>query len=199
MFARITPLLADNPEAGLSPIEQARTLLRWQLPLAPALNASLQVLDLLSGRADKGQNLVANPTGGGLGQDGWGPSGPDLRLRGDGLLLAPNAARPEVDALYRTDVRAGRAYLLSFDCRNGALAGSQLVYASAFDSSGRLLFTFPNGGGYRCAHSEAWKHAYFGFEVPIATSQVVLLLRARGRGEAAFRAVELNPITSHGI
>jgi hypothetical protein len=112
------------------------------------------------------------------------------------LHLAPGPSRREVDARYSVGIEAGATYLLSFRCRSDGLAGSQLVYAVAVDASKRVLSIFPNGGGYDCTHSDYPAGDYFAFEAPAGISSVILFFRARGVGEAEFRAIRLNQLSA---
>ena len=104
-----------------------------------------------------------------------------------------------MNAYYKVDnLQAGQAYLFSFSCRNGGLHGSQFASAQVVDGSGRLLFAFPDGAGYRCPPSAATTAAYFAFEAPPQAVSATLLVRATGEGEAAFGALDLNQIVTQG-
>ena len=153
-------------DAGLSPTDQARTLLRWEMAQETELGASLKLLDLLAGRAPPGPNLIP-------------PAG-------------PWQLQPGTNASYAAPVEPGTDYALTFEFRNGTFDGSQTVSATLADGAGRPVVTYLDGGSYRCPHTAEWRRAAFSISVPRQAAAVIVRLAVQGRGTAEFRDLALS-------
>lgn len=148
---------------GLSPADQVRTLLRWEMAQEPELGASLQLLDLLAGRTQVGSNLLPPASTG-----SW-----QLQAGATASFSAP--------------VDPGAGYALTFECRNGTLDGSQTVSATLVDGAGRPVVTYLDSGAYRCPHASEWWRSAFSISVPRQAASVVVRLGVQGSGTAEFR------------
>ena len=172
--------------------DQARELLQWELPLQPALRPSSELLDLGTGAASLGSNVVPDPPG-----PGWLLS-PGARIDGGTLSVTPEGVLAESNAFYTASPPpSGSDFLVSFQHRSAGLSGTQSVYAMVFDRSGRVIAVFPNGAGYTCAPSREWTRSYFALTLPKAATSLVLILRADGSGTAHFRGVQISPIAEN--
>jgi len=177
----------------LSPAQQARELLRWEMPVEPRLRAVVKLMDYLNGQALPGPDLVSDPTAGIPGSNGWRlPQG--LAVTGDALVIRPSAASPELNATSTVQIQTGADYVVSFQYQNDRLSGWQRVYVVVIDQAGHEVLRFPGGGGFDCATASLWTESAFAFEAPAKASAVTLILGAHGTGTAQFRAVHLNSI-----
>lgn len=160
-----------DPE--LSATDQARALLRWELPQEPQLSASIKLLDLaVPGQVLLGPNLIdSNP-----------------------VILRPTGGQSEADATFVATVQGGTDYLveLAHICTGG---GQQKAYAIAFDRSGQALTTFPSGSGYSCPQSASTTRSYFAFQSPPTAATVELILRAYAPGQAQISGVLLSAMS----
>jgi 4-amino-4-deoxy-L-arabinose transferase-like glycosyltransferase len=184
--------LVEAADQGLSTIAQARTLLRWEMQLQPELSASVKLLDLFSGHAQLGPNLVPDPTVATSAAKWSFDSG--TRPDPNGVAFTPSAAAPELNATFTTALDSGEDYAVSFEWLNPFLNGSQRVYVMAVDRLGHPIYVFPSGSGYACGHSNSWTRSYFAFSVPPGTYVVSLILRVSGSGTAVFRNVQMSHI-----
>ncbi|MFI5283898.1 MAG: glycosyltransferase family 39 protein [Candidatus Dormibacterales bacterium] len=187
-----TIYLVRATDRGLTPAQQARELLAWEMPLEPQLRAVGRLMDLLSGQARLGPDLASDPTSATPGA-GWSIQ-PGVRVDGNALVMAPGAVNAEQNATFTGQIQAGVDYVVSFEYSNEALSGWQRVYAIALDQSGHGTSTFPSGAGYQALQSSSWSKAAFAFEAPPGTAAVTLILRTHGTGTAQFRSVDLNPV-----
>lgn len=170
---------------GLSAMDQARTLLRWEAAVMPQFGALAKVLDLYSGNAQLGPNLLPDPAAA-----GWSVQ-PGVHVEAGSLTFAPSAATGELNATGSVAVQPGDIYVVSFEWRNAALNGSQKVFVSVFDEKGSTVSIFPTGDGYPCARSDTWTRSYFAFDAPAGAALVAVVLRVNGSGTAEFRNVQL--------
>ncbi len=176
----------------LSAADQARQLLHWELPMEPQLSPSAGLLDLQSGGAVLGPNLVQAPPSGGW----YLPAGASA---GSGsILLTPTSSAPEANAYFTlAPPPAGNDFMIAFDHRSPSLNGSQTVSALAFDKGDHVLAIFPDSGGYACGRSDSWMRSYFAFTIPQGTTSLVVVLRADGSGTAEFRSVQLSRLSDN--
>jgi len=179
--------------SGLSPMEQARAVLRWEIPREPRLSASAKLLDLLAGSAQAGPNLVSDLAAGTQNASGWS-FGPGTSLDGAALVMTPTAGKGRVDATFTRQLSPEDDYVIAFDCRNDGLSGSQTVETIPMDESGRPLQNFPGATAYRCHDTSSWTRSYLAFSPPPGTAGVALVLRVEGSGTAQFRALQLSTV-----
>ena len=184
--------LVQATDQGLSTIAQAKTLLRWEMQLQPELSASAKLLDLYTGNAQLGPNLVPDPTVATSAAKWSFDAG--VRPDPDGLTFTPSAAMPELNATFTTALDTGESYAVSFEWLNPYLNGSQNVYVMAVDRLGHPIYIFPSGSGYACGHSSSWTRSYFAFSVPQGTYVTSLILRVSGSGTAVFRNLQISHI-----
>jgi len=171
--------------AGLSAVDQARTLLHWEAPVMPQFGALAKVLDLYTGTATLGPNLLPAPAGG-----GWSLQ-PGVSVEAGALSFTPSAANSELNATATIPFEPGGTYAVSIEWKNAALNGSQKVYLIVFDRKASPVSVFPTGDGYECRKSDNWTRSYFAFYAPAGTTYVALNLRVSGNGTAQFRNVLL--------
>ncbi len=176
-------------EPNLTPIDQASRMLRWDIPHTPELSAPLKLLDLIQGQAQLGPDLVGESF-----SDGWyltAGASPEL----DTLVMSPNAAQPEVDAIYTKAIAPGD-FIVKFSCRNSSLSGWQRIYAVAIDARSHPIDNVPEGDPFDCPSATDWAHSYFSFTAPPGTTGVQLILKAHGSGVAQFGIPELRTLNS---
>ncbi len=179
--------------SGLSSVQQAKAILRWEMPLEPRLSASLKLFDLLAGSAQAGPNLVPDLAAGTQNASGWS-FGPGTSLDGAALVMTPTAGKGRVDATFTRQLSPEDDYVIAFDCRNDGLSGSQTVETIPMDESGRPLQNFPGATAYRCPDTSSWTRSYLPFSPPPGTAGVALVLRVEGSGSAQFRALQLSTV-----
>ncbi len=138
--------LVRAADRGLSPVQQARELVAWEMPFEPQLRAVAKLMDLLDGRAQLGPDLASDPTSTTAGANGWSIQ-PGVSADGDALVMTPGAATAELNATFTGQIQPGVDYVVSFEYSNDALGGWQRVYATALDQSGHGISTFPSGAG----------------------------------------------------
>lgn len=166
-----------------SAIDQAKQLLRWELPLEPGLSSQLGLLDLYSGGAALGPDLLPPLASGTWSlQPGATLDGDTLSLRSPGAASITAAIEPSKD------------YVVSLTHSEESQAASLTVYVLAFDPSGHELATLPSGSGYSVVFSPNWKRSYFAFTSPVNASSVQVLVRIQGAGQGAIRGVALAEI-----
>jgi len=171
--------------SGLSALDQARTLLRWEAPVMPQFGALAKVLDVYSGNAELGPDLLPP-----LAAGAWSiPQ--EVAAGSDALTFTPSGTTGEVNATAQVEVQAGDIYAVSLEWRNADLDGSQKAYLIVFDKKANIVSIFPTGDGYACGKSDAWSRAYFAFYAPAGTNSVAVDLRVTGNGTAQFRNVVL--------
>jgi hypothetical protein len=170
-----------------SVLEQARTLLHWEATVQPQSDAVAKLLDLYTGNARLGPDLLPQaPTGWTL-QAGVG-------AQSGTVSFTTTKTAAQLTATASAAIEPGQTYVVSFDCYNAALAGDQTVFLSALDRQGNTLSVFPSAGGYLCAKSVEWSRSYFAFTAPPSSSLATLLLRTGGSGTAEFTNVALSRI-----
>jgi len=179
--------------SGLSSVQQAKAILRWEMPLEPRLSASAKLLDLLAGSAQAGPNLVPDLAAGTQNAGGWS-FGPGTSLDGAALVMTPTAGTGRVDATFTRQLSPEDDYVIAFDCRNDGLSGSQTVETIPMDESGRPLQNFPGATAYRCPDTRSWTRSYLAFSPPPGTAGVAVVLRVEGSGTAQFRALQLSTV-----
>jgi hypothetical protein len=178
-------------DRGLSPVDQARALLRWERPQEPELTASLKVLDLANpGRVDLGPNLAP---GAGSSAAAWNATA-GAKIDSGNVALVPDASHPEVDASFMAPIQGGTDYLIQFD-RTCKFDGLQKAYAIAFDPTGHPLVTFPSGSGYSCPQSDSPAQSFFAFQAPPSSAWVEVLLRGYAPGQAQVTGMRLSSMS----
>jgi 4-amino-4-deoxy-L-arabinose transferase-like glycosyltransferase len=190
-FVDVTRLIyvVRSTVPGLSMLDQARRLLRWETPLAPSLSAQAGMLDLDAGEGSLGANLVPPP--GPTAENGW-VYGPGVSASGGTLLLRPNGEQIN-GAFNVSGLGGGDNVLVLFDDLAQGFHGSLAVYAAALDGHGRQIGAFPSAG-FSCPVSQDWTRSYFAFQLPAGTSTLVLFFRGSGTGTAAFRSIQLSKL-----
>jgi hypothetical protein len=171
-------------DLGLSELDQATALLRWELPVEPLLSASIKLVDYSSGHLELGPNLVSTPP------DGW-RLGPGTGVEARAISLYATSGIPCPRAAF-TPLSPGNDYLVAFDWRNGGLDGSQRVEAVGFDPSGHIVAISPVGSGYTCGRSGVWTRSWFALNAPTGAAEVALFLEADGSGMAEFQDVQIS-------
>jgi hypothetical protein len=118
----------------------------------------------------------------------------DLPLKALEMELAPPVNSQPVGAIQRLSLEPHTDYLATFECRGAQLSGDRRVYILVLDAPGRLLETFPDGAGFRCANSTEWTHGSILVRTPAETARARVLLQNAGQGSAFFRSVELRKV-----
>jgi hypothetical protein len=177
--------------SGLSPEDQARTVLHWEAQLEPRLSASVKLLDVLAGRAQPGTNLVPDPSG--QGANGWS-FGPGVSTAAGTLDLTPPSSTHMVVAIFTAQLSPLSDYVVGFEYMNLGFSGTQTVDAVPLDAAGNWLYKFPGTVPYQCLHSDSWSRSYIPFSPPPTTVAIALVLSAKGSGTAQFRAIRLSTV-----
>lgn len=179
-----------SADPSLSPTDQARQLLNWELSVEPQLSASAGLLDLRAGHAVLGPDLVRAPT-----LSGWYlPAG--ARADTGVISLSATPSSPQANAYFTlSPPPAGHDFVATFDHRNASLRGSQSLSVFAFDRGDHVIAIYPSSNGYVCQGSDSWTTSYFAFTIPDGATALVLVLRADGTGTAEFRSVQVNRLS----
>jgi hypothetical protein len=180
-----THLLLVRPDPGLTPEDQARQLLSWDSSFVPRLRSSLDVIDMGSGGARVGANLLSAATH-------WTVSRTISDGNG-GFQLQPSGAEATVRATL-DQLTPGQRYLISFRYRNSGLRGSQTVMIVASDAAGKQLDVFPSRFGYACPTTNSWMEGFFGVTIPDGGQGMTVWLRANGSGEADFEGIQIRKV-----
>lgn len=156
---------------GRSPVEQAEALLAWDAPVEPELAAPRALLELASGAAQAGPQLL--------------PAGASP------IMVSSKAGAGQALAIASAPVQAGSDYVLSFQCPSVPAGGSAAVFAVVRDLSTRALAYYPTGAGYACPTDLSGRPARFAFHALPGAATVELYFRAAGGGTASFGEVTL--------
>jgi hypothetical protein len=170
-----------------TPLAQASDILRWSSKWHPELVPAVELIDVWSGAAQPGENVL--PQVGAAGQQSWSLSpGVTARPEDDAFVLTPGGA--EETAIWSTkQVATGERYIFQFEYRNPELTGRQSVHVYAYRADGAELNAFPTSYGHPCDPSAEWNRGMFALTLPEGTANIMVRLAARGAGSAEFRGV----------
>jgi 4-amino-4-deoxy-L-arabinose transferase-like glycosyltransferase len=185
---RFTEYIFFRPASARgAPLAQASDILRWSSRWHPELVPAVELIDLWSGAAQPGENVL--PQASAAEGEGWSISpGVAARAEDSAFLLTPGGA--EATATWSTkQVAAGERYIFQFEYRNPELTGRQSVHVYAYREDGAELNAFPTSYGHPCDPSAEWNRGMFALTLPEGAASVMVRLAARGAGKAEFRGV----------